>query len=177
MNIEIKDKLYKDIESYCTLNELDFNDYVNNLLKKTFMEEKYGDRPFAKAVQYEKPLPANEAPTPTEVEIVVKKNEETNEYEVEAKETTIPIETDIKPQISNNEIISIDRPMEAPDKTNLEEIKNQETVVVVLKEKDEEKPIAEPIDSVKDEPINEPINEQISEPVKEKPKRHKLTKK
>lgn len=162
MNIEIKDKLYKDIESYCALNELDFNDYVNDLLKKAFMEEKYGDRPFSKV------------PTPTEVEIEVKKNEETNEYVVEAKETTIPIETDINPQISSNEIISIDRPMEAPNKTNLEEIKNQETVVVVLKEKDQEKPVAEPIDSIKDEPINEPINEPISEPIKEKPKRRKL---
>lgn len=162
MNIEIKDKLYKDIESYCILNELDFNNYVNDLLKKAFMEEKYGDRPFAKAVPYEKPLPANETPTPTEVEIEVKKNEETKEYMVEMKETTIPIETDIKPQISSNEIISIDRPMEAPYKTNLDEIKNRE------------KPVAEPIDSVKDEPINEPINEPISEPVKEKPKRRKL---
>jgi hypothetical protein len=154
MNIEIKDKLYKDIESYCTLNELDFNNYVNDLLKKAFMEEKYGDRPFVKAVPYEKPLPANETPTPTEVEIEVKKNEETKEYEIEAKETTIPIETDIKPQISSNEIIPIDLPMKEPDKKNLEEIKSQDTVIVVLEEKDK--------------------TDEDSEPVKEKPKRRKL---
>jgi hypothetical protein len=154
MNIEIKDKLYKDIESYCTLNELDFNNYINDLLKKAFMEEKYGDRPFAKAVPYEKPLPANETPTPTEVEIEVKKNEETKEYEIEAKETTIPIETDIKPQISSNEIIPIDLPMKEPDKKNLEEIKSQDTVIVVLEEKDK--------------------TDEDSEPVKEKPKRRKL---
>lgn len=154
MNIEIKDKLYKDIESYCTLNELDFNDYLNDLLKKAFMEEKYGDRPFAKAVQYEKPSPANETPTPTEVEIEVKKNDETKEYEVEAKETTIPIETDIKPQISSNEIIPIDLPMKEPDKKNLEEIKGQDTVIVVLEAKDK--------------------TDKYSEPVKEKPKRRKL---
>ena len=123
MNIEIKDKLYKDIENYCTLNELDINQYINGLLKKSFMLDKYGERP--------------------------------------------PIFNTVK----SDEIIPIDRPMEAPDKTNLEEIKNQETVVVVLK------PVDEPIDSVKDEPINEPINEPTSEPIKEKPKRHKLTKK
>ena len=123
MNIEIKDKLYKDIENYCTLNELDINQYINGLLKKSFMLDKYGERP--------------------------------------------PISNTVK----SDEIIPIDRPMEAPDKTNLEEIKNQETVVVVLK------PIDEPIDSLKDEPINEPINEPTSEPIKEKPKRHKLTKK
>jgi hypothetical protein len=83
-----------------------------------------------------------------------------------------------RPPISNtvksDEIIPIDRPMEAPDKTNLEEIKNQETVVVVLKEKDEEKPVVESIYSVKNKPINEPINEPISEPIKENPKRRKL---
>ena len=129
MNIEIKDKLYKDIENYCTLNELDINQYINGLLKKSFMLDKYGERP--------------------------------------------PISNTVK----SDEIIPIDRPMEAPDKTILEEIKNQETVVVVLKEKDEEKPVYGPIDSVKDEPINEPINEPTSEPIKEKPKRHKLTKK
>jgi hypothetical protein len=112
MNIEIKDKLYKDIESYCTLNELDFNNYVNDLLKKAFMEEKYGDRPFAKTVPYEKPLPTNETQTPTEVEIEVKKNEETKEYEVEMKETTIPIETNIEKDILKS--VQEDEPINEP---------------------------------------------------------------
>lgn len=153
MKIEVSDKLYKlyyDIQLYCVLNELDFDEYITDLLKKSFMLDKYGDRPFAKAVQYEKPLPANETPTPTEVEIEVKKNEETKEYEVDAKETTIPIETDIKPQISSNEIIPIDLPMKEPDKKNLEEIKSQDT----LKAKDK--------------------TDEDTEPVKEKPKRRKL---
>jgi hypothetical protein len=112
MNIEIKDKLYKDIESYCTLNELDFNNYVNDLLKKAFMEEKYGDRPFAKTVPYEKSLPTNETQTPTEVEIEVKKNEETKEYEVEMKETTIPIETNIEKDILKS--VQEDEPINEP---------------------------------------------------------------
>ena len=157
MKIEVSDKLYKlyyDIQLYCVLNKLDFDEYITDLLKKSFMLDKYGDRPFAKTVPYEKPLPINETSTPTEVEIEVKKNNETKEYEVEMKETAIPIETDIKPQISSNEIIPIDLPMKEPDKKNLEEIKNQDTVIVFLKAKDK-----------KDED---------SEPVKEKPKRRKL---
>ena len=98
MNIEIKDKLYKDIESYCALNELNLNDYVNDLLKKSFMIDKYGERPFNGPVPYEPPLPSNENTIkPTEVEIEIKKNEETKEYVVETKETTIPIETGDKP--------------------------------------------------------------------------------
>ena len=150
MNIEIKDKLYKDIESYCTLNELNFNDYVNDLLKKAFMEEKYGDRPFAKAVQYEKPLPANETPPPTEVEIEVKKNDETKEYEVEMKETTIPIETDT-----------------LKDAEELSKLKETIKSALAANQKPAEEitidTVKQAIESVQDD-----------EPVKEKPKRRKL---
>ena len=151
MKIEVSDKLYKlyyDIQLYCVLNELDFDEYITDLLKKSFMLDKYGDRPFAKEVPYEKPLPVNKTPTPTEVEIEVKKNEETKEYEVEAKEA------DINPQISSNEIIPIDLPMKESDKKYLEEIKSQDTVIVVLESKDK--------------------TDEDSEPVKEKPKRRKL---
>lgn len=45
MKVEIKDKLYKDIVGYCELNNLDVTDYVNDLLKKQFVVEKYGERP------------------------------------------------------------------------------------------------------------------------------------
>lgn len=166
MNIEIKDKLYKDIESYCTINELDFNDYINDLLKKAFMEEKYGDRPFAKTVPYEKPLPTNETQTPTEVEIEVKKNEETKEYEVEMKETTIPIETNIEKDILK-------------DAEELSKLKETIKSELAANQKPAEEitidTVKKAIESVReDEPINEPINEPISEPIKEKPKRRKL---
>lgn len=166
MNIEIKDKLYKDIESYCTINELDFNDYINDLLKKAFMEEKYGDRPFSKVIQYEKPLPTNETQTPTEVEIEVKKNEETKEYEVKMKETTIPIETNIEKDILK-------------DAEELSKLKETIKSALAANQKPAEEitidTVKKAIESVQeDEPINEPINEPISEPIKEKPKRRKL---
>lgn len=45
MQIEIKDKLYKDIVGYCQTNDLDIDTFINNLLKKGFMLEKYGERP------------------------------------------------------------------------------------------------------------------------------------
>jgi hypothetical protein len=45
MQVEIKDKLYKDILSYCVLNELDVTNFVNDLLNKQFVVEKYGERP------------------------------------------------------------------------------------------------------------------------------------
>ena len=38
-------KLTKEISAYCSLNGLDEQAYVNALLKKAFMVDKYGDRP------------------------------------------------------------------------------------------------------------------------------------
>lgn len=45
--IEIDKKLHKDIKEYCQLNGLIMKDFVNKLLKKSFIVEKYGDKPFA----------------------------------------------------------------------------------------------------------------------------------
>jgi hypothetical protein len=44
--IELDKKLHKDIKEYCQLNGLIMKDFVNKLLKKAFMVEKYGDKPF-----------------------------------------------------------------------------------------------------------------------------------
>lgn len=41
----IDEKLLKDIESYCNINCLDTKEFINNILKKGFMVEKYGNRP------------------------------------------------------------------------------------------------------------------------------------
>ena len=43
--MELDYKLTKEISSYCSLNGLDEKEYVNSLLKKAFMVDKYGDRP------------------------------------------------------------------------------------------------------------------------------------
>lgn len=44
--IEIDIKLIKDIEEYCSINNIENpSKYVTKLLKKAFMEEKYGKKP------------------------------------------------------------------------------------------------------------------------------------
>lgn len=45
--VEIETKLYNDIKLYCKINNLVIKDFINKLLKKAFMVEKYGERPFA----------------------------------------------------------------------------------------------------------------------------------
>lgn len=41
----IDSKLSRDISSFCSLNGIDEDKYLNELLKKAFMLDKYGDRP------------------------------------------------------------------------------------------------------------------------------------
>jgi hypothetical protein len=73
--IEIDNKLIKDIEEYCLINDIQNpSKYVTKLLKKAFMEEKYGKKP----------------------DIFVKQEKE----DVSIKPTT-PIETNIKEEKVN----------------------------------------------------------------------------
>ena len=39
-------KLHNEIKEYCKLNDLKVNSFINELLKKAFMREKYGEAPF-----------------------------------------------------------------------------------------------------------------------------------
>ena len=45
MYMEINKKLAQDISSYCKLNELDEDKYLNDLIHSAFMIDKYGTRP------------------------------------------------------------------------------------------------------------------------------------
>lgn len=46
--IRIENKLEKEIIDYCSLNQIkDVKAFVNKLLSKAFMVEKYGDTPFS----------------------------------------------------------------------------------------------------------------------------------
>lgn len=46
--MEVDKKLYEEIKEYCKLNGIKPSEYVNSLLKKAFMEDKYGVSPFSK---------------------------------------------------------------------------------------------------------------------------------
>lgn len=41
----IQQKLLKDIKSYCEINNIDINKFINTILKKAFLIEKYGEAP------------------------------------------------------------------------------------------------------------------------------------
>ena len=41
----IDKNLKRDIENYCVLNDLNVDIFINKILKKAFLVEKYGDKP------------------------------------------------------------------------------------------------------------------------------------
>ena len=46
--IKIRNTLMKDIEDYCKINNINnIENFINDLLSKYFMIEKYGERPFS----------------------------------------------------------------------------------------------------------------------------------
>lgn len=74
--IELDKKLHKEIKEYCQLNGLIMKDFVNKLLKKAFMVEKYGDKPFAEpkmsnlekeAIEKIKDMVENQVDLPVEI--------------------------------------------------------------------------------------------------------------
>lgn len=50
--MEVDKKLYEEIKEYCTLNGLKPKEYINDLLKKAFMKDKYGIAPFNRRDTY-----------------------------------------------------------------------------------------------------------------------------
>ena len=99
-SVGIGKKLYDSIKEYCDLNHLQVKEYVNTLLNKAFMEDKYGTAPpvITKKPKVQVEEVAEEVEKPKEekkiVEIVVeeekvvekpKKKEEKKEQDIIVK--------------------------------------------------------------------------------------------
>ena len=52
-SISISDRLYSDIKEYCQLNDLKINVFVEELIRKSFNVEKFGETPFSKKEETE----------------------------------------------------------------------------------------------------------------------------
>ena len=94
--VNIEDKLYEEIREYCRLNKLTISVFVNDLLKKNFMVEKYDDAP----PFFKKKEPEIE---PIQVDIVKKMVEEKTPQEFEqeylAKPEPVKKKEYVKPEV------------------------------------------------------------------------------
>ena len=66
--VQIRPKLYADIKEYCQLNNLKIGWFVNDLLQKSFMTEKYGDSPFT---NFAKKVVGNTEEVPEQIQEVI----------------------------------------------------------------------------------------------------------
>lgn len=111
--ILLEDKLYKEITQYCKANDLKIGKFCNDLLKKSFATEKYGDIPFGEIKKEEilnlptdtvdekfielpqdEPIVA-EIPVENIIEEPSRRNEEENVANVTVEETP---KEDVKPK-------------------------------------------------------------------------------
>lgn len=94
--IEIDNKLIKDIEEYCLINDIQNpSKYATKLLKKAFMEEKYGKKPDI-FVKQEKEDVSIKPTTPIETNI---KEEKVNFVEEVYKLSGEELAKELNPQI------------------------------------------------------------------------------
>lgn len=92
--IEIDIKLIKDIEEYCSINDIENpSKYVTKLLKKAFMEEKYGKKPDIFVKEEKDSIRPN---TPTETNI---KEEKINFVEEVIKLSGEDVAKELNPKI------------------------------------------------------------------------------
>ena len=108
MKVTIKDKLYKDIVAYCELNGLEVNGFINDLLKKNFMIEKYGEKPGISKSQVSEPLnePINESIKP-EIDVI---KEMEKLLEVEGKRAAREAAKDIVRKLEDDVTVTTEQP-------------------------------------------------------------------
>ena len=107
ISIELDDRQYRDIESYCDMNNIKVNDYLTDIITEKHMINKYGDLNEIMPVAIEenktkikkRGRPKKDTEPQLEIEAVVEeKKEETENKMVEITENR-EVETVVKPTV------------------------------------------------------------------------------
>ena len=107
ISIELDDRQYRDIESYCDMNNIKVNDYLTDIITEKHMLNKYGDLNEIMSVAIEEDKtkikkrgrPKKDIEPQSEIEAVIEeKKEETENKMVEITEN-LEDETVVKPTV------------------------------------------------------------------------------
>ena len=107
ISIELDDRQYRDIESYCDMNNIKVNDYLTDIITEKHMINKYGDLNEIMSVTIEEDKtkikkrgrPKKDTEPQSEIEAVVEeKKEETENNKGEITENR-EVETVVKPTV------------------------------------------------------------------------------
>ena len=111
ISIELDDRQYRDIESYCDMNNIKVNDYLTDIITEKHMLNKYGDLNEIMSVTIEEDKtkikkrgrPKKDVETQSEIEAVIEEKKEDTNEEKENKMVEITenreAETVIKPTV------------------------------------------------------------------------------
>lgn len=93
--VQIDSKLYNEIKEYCKLNELKIGSFINEILKKSFLVEKYGETPFS---NFEEKILENIEPIPEPIQDVI----DNHFFEMLDNDKEIKVPNELKPEFVEN---------------------------------------------------------------------------
>lgn len=93
--IEIQDKLFRDINLFCKINNLELNDYLVNKIREQFFIDKYGDLNTLKNNNVEKEVEK----TNKKIDPLIVVNERIEKQEIVIEEKN---EVNVKEENTNN---------------------------------------------------------------------------
>ncbi len=111
ISIELDDRQYRDIESYCDMNNIKVNDYLTDIITEKHMINKYGDLNEIMPVAIEenktkikkRGRPKKDTEPQLEIGVVVEEKKEDTNEETENKMVEITenreVETVVKPTV------------------------------------------------------------------------------
>ena len=111
ISIELDDRQYRDIESYCDMNNIKVNDYLTDIITEKHMINKYGDLNEIMPVAIEenktkikkRGRPKKDTEPQSEIGAVVEEKKEDTNEEMENKTVEITenreVETVVKPTV------------------------------------------------------------------------------
>ena len=95
-SVNVDDKLYEDIKQYCKLNGLKIGNFINEILEKSFLVEKYGSMP-----PFFKHNPDTE-PVPVDVKTALESGQTVEEFRERYLSEPEPVKKEkyIKPEVT-----------------------------------------------------------------------------
>lgn len=94
--IQINNELYKDIQAFCKMNSLKIADFINEMVEKQFLVEKYGDISFG-TINHSSNRKISQIETENGLNVVCE------EPEKEVKETPVEVDRNITNSPQENE--------------------------------------------------------------------------
>ena len=99
-SVKIEDKLYQEIKEYCKINGLTINKFVNEIVRKGFLVEKYDDAPpFFKKKQSKEEFEKESANVLESIKVAIKKTPEEFRQEYLNDPEPIKKEPYVKPEV------------------------------------------------------------------------------